>query len=100
MATQTKILASFDDGACAWELDYSDTSLKLLTIRCVNTTTATAVGEFISQADPTFRQHIEVTPAQSPFSQAIPINVQNKYAIGIDAHGRLTGVDFQFYMKP
>jgi|ERR1041384_2976490 hypothetical protein len=99
MAIVTKNLGSSE--GTSWELDYDDNSLKLKTIRCINTMTGyVAIGVFKSQADPTFQYIIEVTTAQSPFEQAIPVNVQNKYNIGIDARGRLTGVDYEFRIRP
>lgn len=99
MAIVTKILASFDDSRCVWELDWDNATLKLKTIRCVNTTPWSAVAEFVSIADPTFRHTVVVRPQDSPFSQNIPAGVANKYNIGIDARGRLIGVDYRYYMQ-
>lgn len=101
MAIVTKRLNTFSGGLCTWELDYDNVTLKLKTLRCTNNYTGwVAIGDFRSSADPTFKYTVEVTTAESPFTQSIPVAVQNKYNITIDANGRMDGVDNQSRMRP
>lgn len=99
MAIVTKRLGSWEDGQVVWELDWDDATLKLRELRCLNTSPFVAVAECWSIADPTFRHVITVRPETSPFSQNIPAGVANRYDIGIDARGRLSGVDYRYYLQ-
>lgn len=101
MATITKTQASFENGLCQWSYDYDDVTLKLLTFRCNNDTVFSSEGKVrtVSADGTTFGSWFSkvVTPGEH-WSTAIPQAVQDMFNIGVDARGRLTGIDASYRM--
>lgn len=98
MATVVRNLAQFENGTCRWSYSYDDAQFKLLTFDCVNETDFATYGVLTALSDGT-TVPVEVAP-HAELHQNIPSAVSNKFLIGVDARGRLTGVDHAFGMGP
>lgn len=95
MATVVRNLAQFDDGKVQWSYSYNDATLRLLTFDCVNNGISQTTGTLTSQADPTATVTATVQPGEE-LHQNVPVGVANRFDIGVDARGRLTGIDHSF----
>lgn len=98
MAVRTVRFAEFDGGACFWEYDYDDQQLRLKAWRCQNTMAFPTTCEIISTVDPTAIL-TRTVPAHMPgdaqikgFEENIPVGVQNRFDITVDARGRVDGL--------
>lgn len=94
MATVTKSLGSFDNGNVRFEIDYSDTLLRLLAVRCINNSTIPASATVTAVSQPT-RTYTRTFAASQTTVLNIPTTAATRLNITVDARGRVDGVDYQ-----
>lgn len=98
MATVTKQIVAFEDSTCVWSYDYDNVSFRLLAFRCVNNSPYHSEGTVTSQS--TGDSYTKVVDPNTTYDQPVSIAVANRFDIGVDARGRLTGISHSFRMLP
>lgn len=96
MAIITRQIGQYENGTCTWSYDYDNGTLRLLRFRCVNDSPYATEGTVISQS--TGDRYTQVVQPGTTYNQPIPPGIANRFDIGVDARGRLTGIDHAFRM--
>lgn len=94
MATQTYRFVDMDGGAFVGEYDYDDATLRVLTIRVVNTGARVYTVDATAVANGR-TYNVSVQPGAS-ISQPVPQTVQDRLQITV-RNGRLEGVSWSCY---
>lgn len=94
MAIRTKTAVEFEGGACVWQYDWDDVTLKLKAFRCTNDTASSTRGTLTSQSTGDSQSKV-VAPGEH-WEMSIPTLVANRFDLRVDSHGRLDGLDHNF----
>jgi hypothetical protein len=91
MATQTKILGTFDDGNVEFNIDYDDVTLYITAFRCINGSTQNAYGRATRLSNG--KTYERVFPPGT-ITVVIPTNAANRLALFLNPNGKLDGVEY------
>lgn len=94
MALVTVTKAVLED-VCTWQYIYNDASMRIETVRCINDATRASKATIYPDADPSVAMTLTAQPSQTT-SWNVPQGQANKWGIGLDANGRITGCQQQF----
>jgi hypothetical protein len=97
MATVTREKAQLEGGACVWSYDYDDATFTLLNFRCVNDSNFKSEGSVWPSGHPEW-MITRVVGSHTTETFSVPSAAAARFGIGIDARGRITGLDSAFRM--
>lgn len=82
--------------AATLQYDYDDALMQLTTVRVVNGAAQPAVATVSRTSDG--RQYAATFPANQTTTLPIPQDAANRIGVGLDARGRLTGVQIDSFL--
>ena len=98
MATRTSVRARWNDPQTGaegrWEIDWSDTSFRLLAVRSVNPTSVRTALTASPVVEPGLVATVVAEPNSGTIETSIPANLQPRFGVTLTATGKTDGVRF------